>query len=224
VTTAGPGRPRLSRPLREGATAREQILDAAAELFTTQGYATTSTRAVAESVGVRQASLYHHFATKEEVLEALLASTVDPTLPVAEALARQQPGSAADAVVRLHALCLFDGAQLCGTRWNLGALYLLPELRSERFAPFRAARDRLRGLYGVVGGAVTAQTGGPPCAGELAFRLVESLIAVRADGVLAAGAADDVAEACLRVAGWTGEVAAVRSASAALLARVRSPS
>ena len=37
-TTPGPGRPRLVEPKRRGETAREEILDAAAELFTSHGY------------------------------------------------------------------------------------------------------------------------------------------------------------------------------------------
>jgi len=43
----GPGRPRLRSALRPGPTAREQILDAAAELFTSAGYASSSTRQLA---------------------------------------------------------------------------------------------------------------------------------------------------------------------------------
>ena len=40
---AGPGRPRLVEPRRRGATAREEILDASAELFVRHGYSGTST-------------------------------------------------------------------------------------------------------------------------------------------------------------------------------------
>ena len=36
------GRPRKQSPRRKGATAREEILDAASELFTRKGFATTS--------------------------------------------------------------------------------------------------------------------------------------------------------------------------------------
>src|ERR1700761_5422625 len=62
----GRGRPRLEQSRRPGNTAREEILDAAAELFTNLGYASTSTRRIADAVGIRQASLYHHFATKDD--------------------------------------------------------------------------------------------------------------------------------------------------------------
>src|SRR6201987_1299652 len=82
----GRGRPRLEQSRRPGKTAREEILDAAAELFTNLGYASTSTRRIADAVGVRQASLYHHFATKDDILDALLAGTVDEPLRVAAEL------------------------------------------------------------------------------------------------------------------------------------------
>src|SRR3954468_16020273 len=133
----GRGRPRLEQSRRPGNTAREEILDAAAELFTKIGYAGTSTRRIAEAVGMRQASLYHHFATKDDILDALLAGTVDEALRLAgELLAQDGPAGN-----RLHALVVADCSQLCSSRWNLGALYLLPELRVDRFAQFRANRE-----------------------------------------------------------------------------------
>ena len=141
--TSGPGRPRHTRPLRPGSTGREQILDAAAELFTVQGFAQTSTRAIAEAVGIRQASLYHHFATKDDILDALLSSTVIPVLPVADALLRHEVTTPDQAAARLYALALHDGGQLAAAPWNVGVLYLAPELRQPRFLPFQAARERL---------------------------------------------------------------------------------
>jgi hypothetical protein len=60
----GAGRPRLSSVLRQAGSARDQILDAAAEMFVTQGYHAASTRRIAEVVGVKQASLYYHFGSE----------------------------------------------------------------------------------------------------------------------------------------------------------------
>ncbi len=141
MRSEGRGRPRLEQSRRPGKTAREEILDAAAELFTNLGYASTSTRRIADAVGVRQASLYHHFATKDDILDALLAGTVDEPLRLAAELLDEN-GPAAP---RLHALVVGDVTQLCASRWNLGALYLLPELRLDRFEQFRLSRAELRG-------------------------------------------------------------------------------
>lgn len=51
---------------------REMILDTAAELFSTFGYAGTGLRQIADRVGMRPASVYHHFASKERILEEIM--------------------------------------------------------------------------------------------------------------------------------------------------------
>lgn len=201
VTHAGPGRPRLREPRRPGATARAEILDAAAELFTTRGFASTSTRLIADAVGIRQASLYNHFATKNDILVALLEDTVEPTLDFHARLDDTHP-----AAVRLCALAWFDTAQLCAGRWNLGALYLLPEVRVEQFGRFRLERDRLADLYRQLAEEIVGA--GDPRA-DLPFRLVESTIAIRADndgvgnGGVGAGLPEMLATASLAVLGLT---------------------
>ncbi|MEE2061435.1 TetR/AcrR family transcriptional regulator [Rhodococcus artemisiae] len=173
MTRAGPGRPRLTSPRRPGTTARAEILDAAAELFSTRGFATTSTRQIADAVGIRQASLYNHFATKSDILATLLDATIAPTVEFDESLDDSEP-----AAVLLCALTWFDAAQLCAGRWNLGALYMLPEVRSEPFESFRQGRLRLARRYRDL--AVEVLGGSDPRA-ELPFRLVESVIDIRAD-------------------------------------------
>ncbi|MCV7202172.1 TetR family transcriptional regulator [Mycolicibacterium peregrinum] len=217
--SAGRGRPRLERPRRPGTTAREQILDAAAELFTNHGYASTSTRRIADEVGVRQASLYHHFATKDDILDALLAGTVDEALRLGAELL----DGAGTAAQRLHILAVADARQLCAGRWNLGALYLLPELRTDRFAPFRQRRAELREVYRRLSEAVIAECEGPPAAADLPFRLVESVVNSRSDEVEGTPAQPWViAEAALRILGFDGDFSPLETATAARLG-VRPP-
>ena len=45
-----------------------EILDVAARLFYERGYPSVSTRALAQAAGIQGGSLYHHFASKEEML------------------------------------------------------------------------------------------------------------------------------------------------------------
>ena len=173
--TSGPGRPRLVEPKRQAATAREEILDAAAELFTSRGYTATSTRMIAEAVGIRQASMYHYFSTKDDILAALLEKTVAAPLERArELLAADGPGRD-----RLVELARFDITQLAHGRWNLGALYLLPELRAERFVDFRQARHELADAYANLAGQALGDSADPRRL--LPFRLVESVIMMRGD-------------------------------------------
>src|SRR5438552_7340070 len=56
--------PRWERRYRE-------VLDAAASVFVEKSYAGASTRDIAERLGVRQASLYYYFASKEAALAAI---------------------------------------------------------------------------------------------------------------------------------------------------------
>ncbi|GBG39473.1 TetR/AcrR family transcriptional regulator [Mycobacterium montefiorense] len=205
------GRPRLVVSHRPELTARDEILDAAAELFTTVGYASTSTRRIAEAVGIRQASLYHYFTTKDDIIDALLAGTVDESLR----LAKELLGEAGPGAPRLHALVVGDTSQLCGSRWNLGALYLLPELRAGRFGTFRRRRSALRARYRKLSGAVVAESNGPPETDDLPFRLVESVINRRLDdGVCPPDHPWVIAESALRLLGHTGDFAQLRRLTA----------
>lgn len=49
-------------------TRREEIVAAAAKFFAESGYHTVGMRDVAEAVGIRGASLYNHFRSKEDIL------------------------------------------------------------------------------------------------------------------------------------------------------------
>lgn len=218
MTTAG--RPRIGTKKRPGETAREEILDAAAELFTTRGYTNTSTRMIADAVGMRQASLYHHFANKDELLDALLSGTVDTPLAVAQAI----HASTALPEVKMYALALFDAGQLSRSTWNLGALYLLPELSEDRFDSFRQHRYALMDRYAEIASSVLRGLGLDASAGveELPFRLVETVVNSRADAEngregLRTGIDRVIAEAAVRVLGWTGSATALHTEAVKLL-------
>ncbi|MET9325830.1 helix-turn-helix domain-containing protein [Tsukamurella sp. NPDC003166] len=172
------GRPRAADARRAGDTAAEEILDAAAELFSSRGYAATSTRAIAEAVGIRQASLYHYFATKDLILSALLESTVQGPL----AMAREIAASGRDPLDALLTLARSDAGQLLSSTFNVGALYHLPEVSGEAFAAFRADRTELAQHYhrlaaGVIGDATDPRA-------HLPLRLVEAVIGLRSDGTV----------------------------------------
>ncbi|MBK8731220.1 MAG: TetR/AcrR family transcriptional regulator [Tetrasphaera sp.] len=56
---------------------RSEILDSAAELFARKGIAGTTVREIADEVGMLSGSLYHHFASKDEMVQAILVSFVE---------------------------------------------------------------------------------------------------------------------------------------------------
>ncbi len=53
---------------RAGAATAKELRDEEARLFWKKGFASTSTRELAESLGVQKASLYYHMESKEQSL------------------------------------------------------------------------------------------------------------------------------------------------------------
>jgi AcrR family transcriptional regulator len=69
---------------------RNQLIDKAAELFATRGYARTTMNDIAEELQLKRSSLYHYFRNKEEILDALIEEqTVAPTQMLKSLLARR---------------------------------------------------------------------------------------------------------------------------------------
>lgn len=62
----------INRP--EVGTTRARIWEAAVDLFWARGYHATSMREIAERAGVQTGSLYHHFSSKEALLEDVMSA------------------------------------------------------------------------------------------------------------------------------------------------------
>ena len=60
------------RIVKEASERKNEILDAAAELFVTKGYEETSTGDILDRVGIARGTLYYHFKSKEDILDALI--------------------------------------------------------------------------------------------------------------------------------------------------------
>jgi AcrR family transcriptional regulator len=56
---------------------RDQILDAAAQIFSQKGFHAASMQDIAAAVNLQKASLYHHVNSKQEILVALLDRALD---------------------------------------------------------------------------------------------------------------------------------------------------
>lgn len=113
---------------------RQQIADAATRLFLANGYAGTSTDAIAADAGVSKQTLYSYFPTKVDLLAEVIngaAQELFPNLPTPEHIA---------SVVELRAVLLSFATQLTQTmlreesiamfRLILGEAFRVPELRS----------------------------------------------------------------------------------------------
>ena len=62
-------RPQMSR--------RDELLTVAADLFATKGYRNTTVRDIADAAGILSGSLYHHFESKEQMVDEILRSFQD---------------------------------------------------------------------------------------------------------------------------------------------------
>ncbi len=56
----------------EKGNTKQQILDVALELFSYQGFEATSISQISEAVGIKKASMYSHFKSKQEILDELV--------------------------------------------------------------------------------------------------------------------------------------------------------
>ena len=73
-----------------GAATRERLLAAARSLFGERGYEATSIESVLDASGVARGALYHHFPSKAELFDAVLA---DVLVEIAERSAAAAAGS-----------------------------------------------------------------------------------------------------------------------------------
>lgn len=178
------GRPRRSAPRRAGKNPREEILDASAELFTRQGFATTSTHQIADAVGIRQASLYYHFPSKTEIFLTLLKSTVEPSTVLAGDLSTLD----ASPELRLWALVAAEARLLLSTKWNVGRLYQLPIVASDEFEEYHRQRETLTNTFREI---ATEILGEDPRT-ELPFHITMSAIEMRRnDGTVPSPLSDE---------------------------------
>lgn len=56
---------------------KQAILEASLELFSVQGFEATSISQIADTVGIRKASLYSHFENKQAILDAIVKDVLE---------------------------------------------------------------------------------------------------------------------------------------------------
>lgn len=88
------------RIVKDAEERKNEILDVAEKLFCAKGYDNTSTNDILEEVGIARGTLYYHFKSKEDILDAMIERltnqlvgkaaviALDETIPVLERLTR----------------------------------------------------------------------------------------------------------------------------------------
>ncbi|MBN9061855.1 MAG: TetR family transcriptional regulator [Rhizobiales bacterium] len=144
---SGPGRnggPKpSSNPRKE--LVREELIDVAAEMFDSKGYAQTGMGDIAKAIGLGRSAVYHYFRNKEEILAALVEAEAltpshqlqelidDPRLTASERLKR----AIIDGIVRRLA---------SGSRF-LFSLRLEAQIPKEMGALYNKSRRQIYDFY-----------------------------------------------------------------------------
>lgn len=117
----------MPRVIKHPDVRRQELLDCAQTLFFERGYEQASLNDVIAAAGSSKGAFYHHFSSKEELLEALAARLARQAL----ALVRDTPEEAdLDALSRLNGLLAKLGAQKMAaaeTSWALFGILYRPE-------------------------------------------------------------------------------------------------
>ena len=122
-----------------------RILEAAAQVFTAQGYARATTRAIATAAGVNEVTLFRHFGNKRNLLLAVINHY--SALPdLADLLARRFSGDYGQDMRRLgHSFQAFMTQRHMAIRMMLCEAEHLPELREIVGQMPRSLRQLLAG-------------------------------------------------------------------------------
>lgn len=123
---------------------RDDILEAAAQVFRQKGFHGASMQDIAEAVKLQKASLYHHVSSKQEILLALLDRALDLLFERLEPLAHQNLG--ADEKLRQMILAYL---QTLTDEIDLASVLLLEHrsLEPELHARHVPKRDRFEALW-----------------------------------------------------------------------------
>lgn len=78
------------RIVKEAEERQGEILDAAERLFAEKGFDCTSISDIQAAVGISRGTLYYHFKSKEEILNALIVRTTDRAFAAARAVVEQK--------------------------------------------------------------------------------------------------------------------------------------
>jgi AcrR family transcriptional regulator len=117
----------------------DRLFDTASELFWRRGYAATTTREIASAFGIQQASLYHHIASKEDLLYRICISSLEPFVKDVPAAVEQEecPSERIKLLIRAHLTTLLRYQQR-----NVTQLTELRSLSTRHRAEVLVLRDK----------------------------------------------------------------------------------
>lgn len=88
------------RIVKEADVRKNEILDAAGALFAEKGFDHTSTNDILEAVGIARGTLYHHFKSKEDIMDAIIVRQCASMLEAARRIAGDEGIPVEERIVR----------------------------------------------------------------------------------------------------------------------------
>ena len=187
---------------------RDQILDRATDLFGRWGVEAVSLDQIAQEVGVAKQTLLYWFASKDELVESVLAATAEELAVVVEAAIRAAPDDPLDRIEAVVKAVFRPAVRRPALLGLIREMSRLPPETSERVA------DHLRPLVE----RAIAWMRNEMEAGRL--RRSDPDIVVALSYATVTGIATE--PEALRVVGWTADTAGLRRLRTELVAFLRS--
>jgi len=92
----------VARIVKEAGLRRNEILDAAQHLFFRKGYDETSIQEIIDAVGIAKGTFYHHFESKQELLDHLIDRMFSHVLAPLEVMVTEGKDNAIEKLQKLY--------------------------------------------------------------------------------------------------------------------------
>ncbi|MBE6023270.1 MAG: TetR/AcrR family transcriptional regulator [Cellulosilyticum sp.] len=89
------------RVVKEAEERKNEILDKADQLFSRKGFEGTSTNDILEAVGIARGTLYYHFKSKEDIMDALIERYNQQILNAAKQAAQNQKLTVYERIIKV---------------------------------------------------------------------------------------------------------------------------
>ena len=106
---------------------KDLIIKSSRDLFATYGYEKTPVALILQKTGLSKGGFYHHFKSKEEILEHLTRSRIDQAIQIVDAIVNEAGVSAADKLNRLFEAMLAFRKKNAKKSFKIFESYLMDE-------------------------------------------------------------------------------------------------
>jgi TetR/AcrR family transcriptional regulator, cholesterol catabolism regulator len=189
-----------AQPTSKVASRREELLAIAAELFAQRGFKNTTVRDIADASGILSGSLYHHFDSKESMVDEILSTFQSELFRKYDEVAASDldPRAKFEAVIRISFEAIHDHHSEVAIYQN-DAGYLA---EFDRFGYLNDRNLQLRKLWvGMLEEGVRSGAFRPDLDTELVYRFIRDTVWVAVRWYRPSGdlSAQDVAEQYLSI-------------------------